>query len=262
MTYDPNDFVTREKPMKNIIKTASGEEIKVKGVGTISLARELTLKNFLFVPNLSHKLLSISQLKRDLNCIVLLKPSCYIVQNAQTGQTIGRGIEKGGLYYLEEEVQKGKAVLVHGSKEKQFRTWHRRLGHPSIGYLEKLFPNLARNRFDFKCETCILAKSHKNSYPSSINKTKFSFLLIHSDVWGPTPVVGLHGYLYYVVFIDDCTRMSWIYFLKHKSEVFKVFIDFYNMICTQFQAQSHIFELIMVENMLILICINFSPLRA
>ena len=120
MSYDPNDFVTREKPMKNIVKTASGEEIKVEGAGTISLAKELTLKNYLFVPNLSHKLLSVNQLTRNLNCTVLIKPGGCIVQDAQTGQTIGRGIEKGGLYYLLEEVQKGKAVLVHGSKEKQF----------------------------------------------------------------------------------------------------------------------------------------------
>ena len=60
MSYDPNDFVIHGKPMKNIIKTASGEEIKVEGARTISLAKELTLKNYLVVPNLSHKLLSVS----------------------------------------------------------------------------------------------------------------------------------------------------------------------------------------------------------
>ena len=75
-----------------------------------------------------------------------------------------------------------------------------------------------------------------------MNKTNVPFLLIHLDVWGPAPVVGMHGYLHYVMFIDDCTHMSWIYFLKHKSEVFKVFVNFYNMICTQFQAQPHIFR--------------------
>ena len=52
-----------------------------------------------------------------MNYTVLMKPGYCIVQDAQSGQTIGCGIEKGGLYYLEEEVQKGKAVLVHGSKE-------------------------------------------------------------------------------------------------------------------------------------------------
>ena len=45
-----------------------------------------------------------------------------------------------------------------------------------------------------------------------------------------------HGYSYFVVFLDDRTRMSWIYFLKHKSEVFDVFVNFYNMIPTQFHT--------------------------
>ena len=51
---------------------------------------------------------------------------------------------------------------------------------------------------------------------------------------------GKHSYSYFVSFIDDCTRMCWIYFLKHKSEVFDVFVKFYNMIVTQFIAKPKI----------------------
>ena len=115
---------------------------------------------------------------------------------------------------MEEETQKGKAVLVRGSEERLLWMWHRRLGHPSVGYLEKLFPNFVGLKTEFKCETCILAKSHKHSYSNNLNKTNMPFLLVHSDVWGPAPIVGLYGVSYFVTFIDDCTRMSWIYFLK------------------------------------------------
>ena len=59
-----------------------------------------------------------------------------------------------------------------------------------------------------------------------MNKTNVPFVLIYSDVWGPTPVVRMHGFLYYVIFIDDCTRMNWIYFSKHKSEVLKCLLIF------------------------------------
>ena len=128
------------------------------------------------------------------------------MQDAQTEKIIGRGIEKGGLYYLEKTVYKGKAVLAHESKERRLWTWHRRLGHPSIGYLEKLFPTLARLNLDFKCETCILAKTHKHSYSNSMSKTSLPFMLIHSDVWGPAPETGIHDFSYYIIFIDDCTR--------------------------------------------------------
>lgn len=43
--------------------------------------------------------------------------------------------------------------------------------------------------------------------------------LIHSDVWGPSPEFATHDFSYFVLFIDDCTRMSWIYLLKNKSKV-------------------------------------------
>ena len=106
MSYDLSDFLTHDTPMKDIIKTANGEGIKVSRAGTISFTKNLTLKNCLFVPDLSHKLLSVSQLTRDLDCTVLMKPECCVVQHVQTGKIIGHGIERGGLYYLEEETQK------------------------------------------------------------------------------------------------------------------------------------------------------------
>ncbi len=39
-------------------------------------------------------------------------------------------------------------------------------------------------------------------------------------------VNSLGGYLYYVIFVDDHSRKTWIYFLKKKAEVFKWFCSF------------------------------------
>ena len=36
----------------------------------------------------------------------------------------------------------------------------------------------------------------------------------------------LSGYVYYVSFIDDFSRKTWIYFLKNKDEVFSKFKEF------------------------------------
>jgi transposase InsO family protein len=50
--------------------------------------------------------------------------------------------------------------------------------------------------------------------------------LIHLDVCGPMTIASLNGYLYYVLFIDDHSRKTWIYFLKNKDEVLAKFQEF------------------------------------
>ena len=50
--------------------------------------------------------------------------------------------------------------------------------------------------------------------------------IVHSDICGPMSSSSLSGYVYYVLFIDDLSRKTWIYFLKEKSEVFSKFKEY------------------------------------
>ena len=47
--------------------------------------------------------------------------------------------------------------------------------------------------------------------------------MVHTDVRGPSPIPSLGGSKFYFTFIDDFSRKVWIYFLKHKSDVFDTF---------------------------------------
>ena len=49
---------------------------------------------------------------------------------------------------------------------------------------------------------------------------------VHSDLCGPLSVVSFSGYKYFLTFIDDFSRRTWVYFLKLKSEVFNKFLAF------------------------------------
>ncbi|KAJ0927704.1 putative RNA-directed DNA polymerase [Helianthus annuus] len=158
----------------------------------------------------------------------------------RTGAIIGRGTERQGLYYVEEVTQHGTVMLAHGSMDREAWLWHRRLGHPSIGYLHLLFPKLFPYNKPLNCETCVLAKSHRHTYKPNNTRVDLPFSLIHSDVWGPAEVIGGQNFRFFVLFIDDCTRMTWIYFLKNKSEVFDKFTMFYTMIQTQFKTNIQI----------------------
>jgi hypothetical protein len=50
--------------------------------------------------------------------------------------------------------------------------------------------------------------------------------LVHSDVFGLVSVPSLGKSMYYVSFIDDFLRNTWIYFLRKKSKVFDRFKEF------------------------------------
>jgi hypothetical protein len=75
------------------------------------------------------------------------------------------------------------------------------------------------------CNVCQLAKSHQLPYNTSTNCTTMPLEIIHSDVWGPAPIfVG--GYKYYINFIDDFTKFTWIYLMINRTEAQRIFLQF------------------------------------
>ena len=77
------------------------------------------------------------------------------------------------------------------------------------------FPEL-QIEHDGVCKGCALGKLAKSSFPNSDSKPKGILDLVHSDLCGPMSVASLGGFWYYILFIDDYSRKTWIYFLKSK----------------------------------------------
>ena len=66
----------------------------------------------------------------------------------------------------------------------------------------------------------------KKAFASSESKAKDILEIIHSNVCGPMSSSSLSGYVYYVSFINDFSKKTWVYFLKNKDEVFDKFKEF------------------------------------
>ena len=54
---------------------------------------------------------------------------------------------------------------------------------------------------------------------------------------------SLSGYVYYVSFIDDFSRKTWIYFMKNKDEVFSKFKEFKALIENHTKKKINTFRL-------------------
>lgn len=109
--------------------------------------------------------------------------------------------------------------------------WHRRMGHLHHGALRMLRETMIGVPFlstehDDVCKGCVLGKYAKATFPRSDSRAKGVLGLIHLDICGPMSTKALSGSEYFVTFIDDHSRKTWIYFLKTKDEVFDRFREF------------------------------------
>ena len=67
------------------------------------------------------------------------------------------------------------------------------------------------------CDHCLVGKQHRASFKRKSTRRQGKLELVHSDVCGPIEVESLGGNRYFVTFIDDATRKTWVYMLKAKS---------------------------------------------
>ena len=72
---------------------------------------------------------------------------------------------------------------------------------------------------NFDCVSCQLGKQPTLPFNTSESISTDIFDLIHSDVWGPSFVSSIGGSQYFVVFVDDYSCYSWIFNMKHHSEL-------------------------------------------
>ena len=83
-------------------------------------------------------------------------------------------------------------------------------------------------------DACQLGKFKRSTYLAKNNRTKRAFQILHCDVWGPSPHIDLLGHQYFLICTDDHSRFTWLFLLKHKSEVTYCIKNLCKLIMTQF----------------------------
>jgi len=92
------------------------------------------------------------------------------------------------------------------------------------------------HQFSFS-EACQFGKLHLLPFKSCSSHAKEPLELIQSDVWGPAPILSPFNFKYYVLFIDDYSRFTWIFPLKQKSETIHAFTQFKSLLENQFNKK-------------------------
>ena len=85
------------------------------------------------------------------------------------------------------------------------------------------------------CESCQLGKHTRVLFPKRLNnRAKSHFELVHTDVWGLCRTASTLGFQYFVTFIDNYFRFTWLFLMKNRVELFSIFQKFYAEIQTLF----------------------------
>lgn len=204
------------------IRTASGSGMDITHIGSSIVktpVKNLHLTNVLHVPQTSKNLVSVHRFTLDNNVLIEFYPYFFLVKDLKTRRVILRGRCVGGLYAL---ISLSSSSSSWSNKQANIVTklstsrWHSRLGHPSSVIVRYV---LSKNKLSYEpssesvCDPCQQAKSHQLPYPISTSVSTAPLQLIFSDVWGPTPI-SVGRFSYYVSFIDDCSKFTWIYLLK------------------------------------------------
>jgi hypothetical protein len=126
-------------------------------------------------------------------------------------------------------------LILKQKKKKLLQSLEKRLccGIKDWGILERrvhgkgMVEGMSNCSLDFDlCEHCVYGKKNRVRFPSGATRAEGILQLVHSDVFGPVSGPSLGKYIYYVSFIDDFLRNTWIYFLRKKSEVFDKLKEF------------------------------------
>ena len=207
------------------VNFGNGETLDARGRGTIKIIShvhgqriELDMLDVLYIPGLKRNLFSIGSA-----CEKGLKASVSIqrIDLIRDGTVRLRATKRGNLYYMNIEVLEEKSSYLAGVTNDEL--WHRRLGHIGNTRFDKmkdvvlgLPAKITMNSSD--CEDCPLGKHARDKFSRSETKTTRPGELVHTDICGPMEVPSPVRSRYFMVFKDDFSGYTVVYFLKTKSK--------------------------------------------
>ncbi|CAL2260341.1 unnamed protein product [Prunus armeniaca] len=210
-------------------------------VGICSLVIETSaskkyIREVMFLPGLKENLLNVGQMNEHGYHLLFGGGMCRIFDGPSLDKLVIKVKMKNNRCYPLSLMQNYQ-IASRASVTECTWIWHKRLGHLNLRSLKQLrdqsmvhdLPYL--EEINGVCEGCQLSKQHRDWFPKrQAWRARNPLKLIHIDLCGPMHTESIAGNIYFMLLIDDCTRMTWVYFLRYKLDAITCFRKFKNMV--------------------------------
>ncbi|KAJ0586507.1 putative RNA-directed DNA polymerase [Helianthus annuus] len=233
MTGNNGMFVKLDESLQKEVRTGDDKRLEVQGIGEVMISikgQNKKVKNVFYVKGLKHNLLSVGQLLQKGYKVEFLKEQCIIKD--MNNRVIGViKMTNNKMFPLNPDNDISLALSMTSTDTSTL--WHERFGHVNFDTLVEMgnkelvrgIPKITKNLNI--CEGCISGKHARKPFPKkSMWQTDTPLQIVHSDICGPMKTESIGGCRYFITFIDDFTRKTWVYFLKLKSEALSYFKQF------------------------------------
>ncbi|KAK4380842.1 Retrovirus-related Pol polyprotein from transposon RE1 [Sesamum angolense] len=222
MTYNKGAFQTLDESFKTNVKLGDNHIVKVEVKGSIAINTKKgtrIINDVMYIPNLRTNLFSVGQMMEKGYTLPFGGDSCTIYDNKDKTLKIAEVRMKEHRCFPIYLQYMGRTAMK--AQEDQSWLWHRKLGQFNfqglkILHQKKMMTDLPQiQAVEGACEACLQGKQHKKPFPSRTSwRAKAVLELIHTDVCGPMRTPSHEQNRYFILFIDDYSRMTWVYFMR------------------------------------------------
>ncbi|KAJ4788299.1 polyprotein [Rhynchospora pubera] len=227
-------FTEMQEVVDGHVSFGDASKVKVEGQGKVLIqlknGSDTFITNVYYVPDMKSNILSLGQLL-ELGYTVVMKDRTLYLRDKNDRLIAQVEMTKNRMFKL--NLVNVQAKCLKACVVDKAWLWHLRFGHLNFGGLKELskksmvkgLPHI--ENCDKFCEGCVLGKHPRSSFPKEASyRAKKPLELIHTDICGPITPNSLGKHRYFITFVDDFSRRTWVYFLKEKSEAFAVFKKF------------------------------------
>jgi hypothetical protein len=225
MTKDKSIFSSLNECNTNKIFVGDDRSLSVAGYGIVQVDNG-HFNDVLCVSSLSYKLLSVYQITHSgEGKIIEFSPHQVVIRDLKDPlHVLATGIADDitRLYKFDNFGSSSFPSTFFSHSDDLRKIWHEQFGHLNNHSLQQLcnqhmvtaLPLVSCK--DGVCVGCVLDKHHQDSFDKCASwNTSTPLQLVHSDLRGPLSS-PFSGCKYFVTFIDDFSRRTWVYFLKRK----------------------------------------------